>query len=476
MPLTLTVINEVSARLGDKATQRWLERGGTVGRADNNDWTLPDPNMEISRCHARIRFQQGRYFLEDTSANGIMLADGVTRIDPAEPYPLDDGVEFLIGDYRIRATIGAQEPLLPETTPPPAPDVPLEGDAVDPLELLGGAVEKPAEAPAAPNQSYLNEHFAPPSYREEPAAPPPPAEPPATGTPSNGESAPLLPDDWWKSPADQPAQQPPVAAPPPPPTEPSPPPMSAPQAPAAAEPPPAPGPRPTPGGRGGYTGGEPETPAPPPFQAPAPGQSAVPDQASGGVPDQALRQMLAGAGLDPDQVPADKAEELGRILRVAIQGIMDLLRARMEVKNQFRMSVTLIQARENNPLKFSTSTEDALHNLMVKHNPDYLPAVEAFEASFEDLRAHQLAMLSGMRSGFFEVLRQFDPEHLEARFGEGGERSMLGRMTGPKHWDQYKALFEEFNRDSEGTFNRLFGEAFSEAYEKQMQSLKQGGK
>ena len=80
-------------------------------------------------------------------------------------------------------------------------------------------------------------------------------------------------------------------------------------------------------------------------------------------------------------MPPGQAEELGRILRVAIQGVMDLLKARMEVKNEFRMSVTLIQARENNPLKFSTSPEDALHNLMIKQNPDYLPAVEAFEVA-----------------------------------------------------------------------------------------------
>ncbi len=473
MPLTLTVINEASSRLADRVSHSWHDKGGTVGRADNNDWTLPDPNMEISRCHARIRCQDGRYYLEDTSANGILLADGVSRLDPAEPYPLEDGAEFLIGDYRIRARIAQEDPSPPPVAEAPPPPEVGEGQVVDPLELLGGAVEQSGEPPSpAASESYLNEHFEPPRFREDPPAPRPAGE---QGPAEAQDSSPLLPEDWWRDSPAQPAtnpspaapdpvEQPPAAEPPgvpePPRTPPQPPQPGQPDPVASpgAEQPPA---RPSPGGRG-------SRPSPTPGGAEAPQSTAT----GSGVPDAALRQLLAGAGLDPDQVPADKAEEVGRILNVAVQGVMDLLRARMEIKNEFRMSVTLIQARENNPLKFSTSTEDAIHNLMVKHNPDYLPAVEAFESGFEDLRFHQLAMLAGMRSGFFEMLRQLDPENLEPRFADGGERSMLGRMTGPKYWEKYKALFSEINRDTEGYFNRLFGEAFSEAYEKEMQRLK----
>ncbi|MCC5810500.1 MAG: type VI secretion system-associated FHA domain protein TagH [Ectothiorhodospiraceae bacterium] len=448
MPLTLTVINEASSRLGGEARHRWHDKGGTVGRADNNDWTLPDPHMEISRCHARIRFQQGRYYLEDTSANGILLADGVTRVEPAEPFPLEDGTEFQIGDYRIRASVTAQECTTPSETLPHRD--PPTADSDDPLALLGGAVEQspgPPEEQSA-SESYLNEHFSAPRFLDaadtepdQPARPEP--------RPESPPERPLLPDNWWEEPVGTPpsteAADPEVT---PQPDE-SPPPVQAEQ-PAPEE-----------------THRQPVRPKPGGWRADNDAAVAEP-----GLPDQALRQLLAGAGLDPDQVPADKAEELGRILRVAIRGVMDLLQARMEVKNEFRMSVTLIQARENNPLKFSTSPEDALHNLMVKHNPDYLEPVEAFEAGFQDLRHHQLAMLAGMRSGFFEMLRQFDPEFLEKRFGNGGERSMLGRVTGPRQWDQYKALFADIQRDTEGYFNRLFGEAFVYAYEKQIEELK----
>ncbi|WP_416140004.1 type VI secretion system-associated FHA domain protein TagH [Halomonas sp. HK25] len=500
MALTLTVINEAASRLGSQASHRWLDRGGTLGRAPNNDWVLPDPEMEISRCHARIRYQEGRYFLEDSSANGILLADGMTRLDPAEPLLLQDGLEFLIGDCRIRARIDTQEAV----TPPLLPGTPADHEVPDPLELLGGAVQSPSKpTQASPSDhSYLSEHFRAPRVTETPPPsepPEPPAASPAAQSPSSDAPAePLLPDDWWQElsgstppqpkprPKPQPQSQPPSAAP-----------VSAPARDAGGSKTPLPRDA---EGEASDVPSEPARPAEPtPLASPPPearsmqeergGQANEPPPArpipkagtrqadesspAGDRPDQALRQLLAGAGLDPDRVPPEQAEELGRILRVAIQGVMDLLKARMEVKNEFRMSVTLIQARENNPLKFSTSPEDALHNLIVKQNPDYLPAVEAFEAGFEDLRFHQLAMLAGMRSGFFEMLHQFDPAQLEARFAQNDEHgSLLGRMSGPKYWRQFQTHYAAIQRDSEGYFNRLFGDAFCDAYERQIQALK----
>jgi type VI secretion system FHA domain protein len=461
MALTLTVINEASSRLGNQASHRWFERGGTLGRAPNNDWVLPDPKMEISRCHARIRYQDGRYFLEDSSANGILLADGMTRLDPAEPLLLQDGLEFLIGDCRIRARIDTQEidthheemaPL--PIAEPSLPGNPADHEVPDPLELLGGAVQTPPKPTkvSPSDHSYLSEHFSAPRFAETPSPREPPEPPAATPAPqppsSDAPSQPLLPDDWWRDLSGSTPPQPPL--------------QPQPQPPSAA---PASDPARDIGG--------PETPSPPAAQIAETRDHQADEASAGGRLDQTLRQLLAGAGLDPERVPPEQAEELGRILRVAIQGVMDLLKARMEVKNEFRMSVTLIQAHENNPLKFSTSPEDALHNLIVKQNPDYLPAVEAFEAGFEDLRFHQLAMLAGMRSGFFEMLHQFDPAHLETRFAQSDERgSLLGRISGPKYWRQYQAHYAEIQRDSEGYFNRLFGEAFCDAYERQIQALK----
>lgn len=483
MTLTLNIISGPPMEPGAPRSHTWHQRGGTLGRAGNNDWTLPDPEQNISRCHARVRYQQGGYFLEDTSTNGILLADGVTLMDSAELHPLRDGEEFGIGGYRIRVHIGS-EPFV--TVPPIEPlafggvhPVGIHDEApLDPLALLGGRVEAPIEPLPVPpaHQSYLNEHFDPPAFQappiEIPAIPPSSNPPPASG--SGG--SPLLPDDWWTQPPAASAPAPAAALP------------EAPAAPAAtpfitsppiAEPPSVPVPPPV------ITASPIAEPHPAPVPPPAPPPmaplqtvSATAPAASSAahLPGDGLRELLRGAGLDPERLPTEIAEDLGSILRIAVQGVMDLMRARAEIKNEFRMSVTMIQASDNNPLKFSTSVEDALNNLLVKRNPSYLSAVEAFDSGFQDLRFHQVALLSGMREAFFEMLRQLDPETLEKRFQEQAQGSVLGRIAGPKPWDQYKHLFAEIHRDTEGYFNRLFGETFVAAYERRMQELQQSAK
>ena len=84
--------------------------------------------------------------------------------------------------------------------------------------------------------------------------------------------------------------------------------------------------------------------------------------------------MLAGAGLDPANVTPELARNFGQILRVVVSGVMDVMRSRQQIKDEFRMRMTRFRPAENNPLKFSANVDDALHNLLVKRNPAYLAA------------------------------------------------------------------------------------------------------
>ncbi|MBA1147258.1 type VI secretion system-associated FHA domain protein TagH [Ectothiorhodospiraceae bacterium WFHF3C12] len=494
MRLSLTVIGPQADSLGDAATMTWVDSGGTIGRAENNDWSLPDPTQEISRCHARVRFVGGAFYLEDTSANGIFLGDRQNRLSGRELLPLEDGQRLLIGGYEIGVAISDQEEAAGGVTPPGEPGpVEWEGDedaVADPLDLLGGPVEKETEPEPLPQSdapAYLEEHFDPAPVREDRGA---------TGGDEDdaGSEGPVIPPDWWRNdeapssggtsgPVEPPPQY--EASPAPTPDtrqqipgdadaagsrSPAPPGQegtgadgtTTPEAPAAAESEPPVRPRPARSAR--------SAPEEPPARAGSPGGTE-------GLSDDALASLLRGAGVDPAELPPETAEALGRLLRVSVEGLMDLLRARMEVKNEFRMSVTLIQSKDNNPLKFSTGPEDALHNLLVKRNPDYLEPEEAFHAAFDDLRFHQMALLAGMRQAFFAMIERFDPDNLEELFNSRqDDRPVIGRVTRRRNWDQYRDLFQEIRQDTEGYFNRLFGEAFVTAYERQMEELAAGSR
>lgn len=183
--------------------------------------------------------------------------------------------------------------------------------------------------------------------------------------------------------------------------------------------------------------------------------------------------MLASAGVPASAITPELAQNLGEILRVVVGGVMDVLRARERIKDEFRMRMTTFKVADNNPLKFSANVDDALYNLLVKRNAAYLGPVAAFEDGFQDIRNHQMAMLAGMRVAYDALLQGFDPEQLQEQFDKHGKRG--GLLAGPakmRYWDQYRERFHDMVKDPESSFRELFGAEFARAYEEQLERLR----
>jgi type VI secretion system FHA domain protein len=211
-------------------------------------------------------------------------------------------------------------------------------------------------------------------------------------------------------------------------------------------------------------------PVDPPAASPPPAASA------GGGLD--LEELLRAAGLNATQMSPEMARELGQVLRIVVEGVMEVLQSRAEIKSQLRMSMTRMQATENNPLKFSPNVEAALHTLLVERNRGYLPTIRAFQEALTDIRNHQIAVLSGIRTAFDSMLEQFDPEKLSEEFERQSKRGggLLNLGAKGRFRDQYIEQFASLTKDPDESFRRLFGEAFAQAYEDQMDRLKAAGR
>ncbi|HMN43938.1 MAG TPA: type VI secretion system-associated FHA domain protein TagH, partial [Povalibacter sp.] len=191
-----------------------------------------------------------------------------------------------------------------------------------------------------------------------------------------------------------------------------------------------------------------------------------------------LEEILRAAGVPASQMSPEMARELGQVLRIVVQGLMEVLQSRAEIKSQLRMSMTRMQPTENNPLKFSPNVEAALHTLLVERNRGYLPTVRAFQEALTDVRNHQIAVLQGIRTAFNSMLEQFDPEKIDAELEKPSKRGGLLNIGGKggKFREQYVEQYESMTRDPDETFKRLFGEFFAQAYEEQMDRLKMTGR
>lgn len=178
-----------------------------------------------------------------------------------------------------------------------------------------------------------------------------------------------------------------------------------------------------------------------------------------------MRMFLAGAGItEQNLVDAQRSPEimhsLGGLFRVLVEGLMDVLRARAEMKSEFRVSVTTLRSYDNNPLKFNPDVDSVLRLLIAPKNPAFTDADTAVKEAFKDVKLHQLAVTAGIQASLTEILARFNPEAIEKSLGEG-----LILQKKARCWEVY---CERYPGLKNMAMDEFFGDQFAEAYEKQM--------
>jgi FHA domain-containing protein len=164
---------------------------------------------------------------------------------------------------------------------------------------------------------------------------------------------------------------------------------------------------------------------------------------------------------------------LGQLLRESMRGTVELLIARAALKREMRAEVTMIMARENNPLKFSPTVEVVLQHLLSPPAPGFMPAATAVRDAFDDLRAHQLGVMAGMRAALDGVLQRFNPQQLEGKLTrKSAIDSLIPSTRKAKLWEAFNELFAQLQTEAQDDFDELFGKAFLKAYEDQLDRLR----
>ncbi len=191
------------------------------------------------------------------------------------------------------------------------------------------------------------------------------------------------------------------------------------------------------------------------------------------LPKTALSLGQPDAGLTPALM-----ERVGELLRISTQGTQDLLSARSLLKREMKTEVTMIVSKDNNPLKFSPDTESALAHLL---SPipirGFLSPADSVQDAFDDLGAHQMAFVAGMRAAIQSLVNKFDPAHLEARLTKKTMiESMVPATRKAKLWERFSELYTEISREAEDDFEAFFGKEFVKAYEAQISHLDQKNK
>jgi FHA domain-containing protein len=185
--------------------------------------------------------------------------------------------------------------------------------------------------------------------------------------------------------------------------------------------------------------------------------------------------LKRGLGLDHGVGPAigaEQAERIGALLRAMTAGTLELLTARMVAKRELGAAATQLRTRENNPLKFSPDLDAALSHLLGPAERGFLNPLVAVEEAFDDLRAHQVALLAGMRAALDSVMSRFDPAALEQRLAPGGAlENLIPANRRARLWSTYSEEYARIVGEIEDDFEALLGRAFLKAYQAQLQAF-----
>ncbi len=216
----------------------------------------------------------------------------------------------------------------------------------------------------------------------------------------------------------------------------------------------------------------PASPAPAP-RAPAP---ALPYAA--GAPHDLGQAGCPGAGVNlpmPAGSAAERLHTVGRVLRSAVEGTLQLMAVRASTKHEMRAAVTQIQARSNNPLKFAPDASTGVEQLVKPATRGFLEGPAAMEDAMNDLVGHSIGTVQGMRSAIEGMLGRFDPAELEQKLARGSVLdSLIPANRKARLWELYVQHHRSIREEAQEDFHALFGKAFVAAYEQQVERLKQG--
>jgi FHA domain-containing protein len=216
-----------------------------------------------------------------------------------------------------------------------------------------------------------------------------------------------------------------------------------------------------------------------PAANPAPADAGEESQAEPSASSEALvLAFMKGAGLPAGtlapELTAEMMETVGKLLATAVQGTIDLNASRALVKREAHADVTKVVVRNNNPLKFFADSQTVLIQMLRKKMPGFMGATEAMQDAYQDLQAHQVGVVSGMRATMNEMLQRFNPEVMEKRAKKGGVlEALLPAKRKARLWDAYAERYQRIIAEAaQDDFQTLFGKAFLQAYERKVEKQK----
>jgi type VI secretion system protein len=434
MAIKLRVISDHYRELGEQRTRVFGVNGGTIGRAPDNDWVLPDAGRLVSGHHCEIEYRGGAYWLRDTSTNGVFVNDAELPVSSSGPLALRDGDRLRIGDYELVVSVDTRIDFLPAASeehsaakhlgPEIAADLDVESlFKTHDAEQSGSISVRNAFGLKVPKLLVEADRLAPAAAPEPPPPPPSPRSMPAPAAPPEAAAP-----EWAMKTRAITRQE---------------------LADAMAR-------------RQSRIEARQQTQ---PFHQQATSWSDL---------RTALQAFCRGAGIEPTSLSPEAQAMLpliaGQLLREAVVGLHDLAQSRAKASP----AAAAVQSPGSNPLRASTSVEQALLRLFESHGRIVGGPVEALRDVLQEAKDHEAATQAALRAGLDAVLGQLAPGNVADQFEQGRARALApGQDPRPRYWEHYAEFYRVITQKlTDEGLPHPFVEAFARAYAQAREELR----
>ncbi len=451
MGIKLRVISEHHRELGENRSRVFGVNGGSVGRAPDNDWILPDTKRIVSGHHFVVQYHGGKYWLDDLSTNGVYVNEADDPVSTTGRVELRDGDRLRVGDYDILVTVDSRIDFLPAPSDEHSAAKHLDGGIGHQLDLDSLLSPRaPEDSGSMPAHNAFGVRVDTEARQALMQALEQSATPADSGQHASAGFVPT---------ATQPITPEATA--------------DAIQAATAA----AGGASPTPDWalRTRQITREELADALARRQSRADARDRVIpfyQQATTWTDlRSAVQAFCRGAGIDPDSLSAEAQAMLpllaGQLLREAVVGLNDIMLARTSGPAGSKVAaVPTPPGGSSNPLRTSTSVEMAIQRLFESHNRLYAGPVESLRDVLHETKEHETALAAGMRAGLMAVLEQLSPSNVADQFEQGRARLLApGQDPRPKYWEHYAEFFRLLKQQAgPDELPHPFIEAFGQEY------------
>jgi type VI secretion system FHA domain protein len=432
MAIKLRVISDQYRELGDDRSRVFGVNGGTVGRAPDNDWVLPDSKRIVSGHHFEVSYRSGAYWLKDISTNGVYVNDSDEPASNQGEIEMRDGDRLRVGDYDIVVSIDSRIDFLPAASEEQSAAKHMSNDighSLDLDELLTPRDPEDSGSISVRNAfgMKISREFRDASAAALEEARQDPPEPPtrtATGLPAGAHVSTVTGADWNMR--TRPITKEELA------------------------------------------------------DVLSRRQNRT-DQRERSVPfhqqattwtdlRSAVQAFCRGAGIDPTALTPEAQSMLplvaGQMLREAVVGLSDLTQARAKATGTTPAAAANGQAGGSNPLRTSTSVDQAIQRLFESHGRLYGGPVDALRDVMQEIKEHEVAVNAAIKAGIQSILEQLSPTNVADQFEQGRSRTLApGQDPRPKYWEHYAEFYRMITQQVAGNgWPHPFTEEFNREY------------